>query len=71
MYGMKYKNYGEFFFEYANIKINLMEYKCLCFNQIYWKAFDENLKKRFANTYKFAKHVIDKFILLLRKFYLY
>ena len=35
MYGMKYKNYGEFFFEYANIKINLMEYKCLCFNQIY------------------------------------
>ena len=28
---------------------------------------DEKLKKRFANTYKFSKHYINKFILLLRK----
>ena len=29
--------------------------------------FDENLKKRLANTYKFSKHDINKFILLLQK----
>ena len=31
------------------------------------KKFDENLKKRFANTYKFSNHDIYRFILLLRK----
>ena len=30
------------------------------------KTFDENLKKRFANAYKFSNNVISKFILLLR-----
>ena len=29
--------------------------------------FDENLKKRFANTYKYSNHDINKFILLLQK----
>ena len=29
--------------------------------------FDENLKKRFFNTYKFSAHDIKKFIFLLRK----
>ena len=28
---------------------------------------DENLKKRFVNTYKFSNHDINKFILLLGK----
>ena len=28
------------------------------------KKNDENLKKRFANTYKFSNHDINKFILL-------
>ena len=28
---------------------------------------NENVKKRFANTYKFSNHDISKFILLLRK----
>ena len=41
-------------------------------NEIYQKTFDENVKKRFANTYKFANHDINKFILLLgRSVYLY
>ena len=31
------------------------------------KKFDEDLKKWFANTYKFSSHDIKKFILLLRK----
>ena len=29
--------------------------------------FDKNLKKQFANTYKFSKHGISEFILLLQK----
>ena len=29
--------------------------------------FVENLKNRFANTYNFSNHDINKFILLLRK----
>ena len=33
----------------------------------YQKTFDENLKKKFFNTYKFSNHVISKFILLLPK----
>ena len=31
--------------------------------------FDKNFKKKFANTYKFSNHGIDKFI-LLRRIYL-
>ena len=38
-----------------------------CCNKNYQKILDENLKKRFANTYKFVNHDINKFILLLRK----
>ena len=62
------------FFEYTNIKNNWIEYRywCLYCNEIYQKTFDENVKKRFANTYKFANHDINKFILLLgRSVYLY
>ena len=29
--------------------------------------FDENLKRRFANKYRFSNHDISKFILLLQK----
>ena len=29
--------------------------------------FDENLKKRFVNTYRFSNHDNNKFILLLQK----
>ena len=44
---------------------------CDCFPKIipknfnYEKKFDENLKKRFSNAYKFSNHDINKFILLL------
>ena len=48
--------------EYTNVKDYLILYKCLCCNK-----FDENLKKRFANTFKFCSHDISKFILLLQK----
>ena len=53
--------------EYTNIKVDLIEYKCLCCNKNYQKKFDENLKKLFFNTYKSSNHDINKAILLLQK----
>ena len=39
----------------------------MCCSENYQKMLDENLKKRFVNTYKFSNHDINKFILLLGK----
>ena len=39
----------------------------LCSNKNYQQNFDEQLKERFFNAYKFSKHNNNKFILLLRK----
>ena len=36
----------------------------MCWN--YQKMFDENLKERLVNTYKFSNYDINNFILLLR-----
>ena len=48
------------FFEYANFKDNLKEYKLLCCNKRYQHKFDEKLKERFFNTYKLsATTIID------------
>ena len=41
--------------------------KCLCCNNNQQKNVDEKLKNRFANTYKFSKRDINKFILFLQK----
>ena len=57
----------ECFLEYKKFKGDLIEYKCLCYNKNYEKRFDEKLKKRSFNTYKFSNLDINKFILLLRK----
>ena len=46
---------------------NLIVYQCLWYNKNCQKNLHENLKKRFANIYKFSNHDINKFILLLRK----
>ena len=62
----KYK-YCDCFLEYTNFKDDLIEYKCLCCNKSYQRKFDEKLKERFFNTYKFSHHYNNKFILLLRK----
>ena len=61
---IKYKD-CKCFLEYTNFKDKLIEYKGLCCNKIYQKKIDENIKKRFFNTYKFTD--IKKFTLLLRK----
>ena len=60
------------FLEYESVKDNLMKYKCLYFNKGYSNKFDEKLKKRFKNTFKFSNNDINKLILLLSKgVYLY
>ena len=61
--GIKYKCCG-CLLEYTNFKDDLIEYKCLCCNKNYQHKFDEKLKERFFNTYKFSNHDSDKFILL-------
>ena len=55
------------FFEYKSVKDNLIKYKCLSCNKDYSNNSDEELKKRFKNTYKFSNNDINKFILLFRK----
>ena len=55
------------FLEYTNFKDDLLEYKCLCRNKNYQQKFDEKLKERYFNTYRFSKHISNKFILFLRK----
>ena len=55
------------FLEYESVKDNLIKYKCLSCNKSYCNKIDEELKKRFKNTFKFSINDINNFILLLRK----
>ena len=64
--GIEY-NHCDCFLDYTNFKDDLIEYKCLSCNKSYQRKFDEKLKERFFNTYKFSNHDNNKFILLLRK----
>ena len=60
------------FLEYINFKDDLIEYKYLCCDKTNQQKFDEKLKEKFFNIYKFSNHDINKFLLLLRKdVYLY
>ena len=45
----------------------MIKYKCLSCNKDYSSKIDEELKKRFKNTFKSSNSDINKFILLLRK----
>ena len=67
IYKIKCTNCNKCCPEYTNFKYGLIEFKCLYSNKNYQKKFDENFKKKFVNTYKFAKQDINKFILLLQK----
>ena len=49
------------FLEYESLKGNSIKYKCLSCNENYSSKLDEELKKKFKNTF------INKFILLLKK----
>ena len=45
----------------------MIKYKCLSRNNDYSNKLDEELKKRFNNTYKFSNNDVNKFILSLKK----
>ena len=66
---IKYK-YCDCIFEYTNFKDDLIEQKCLCCNKNYQHKFDERLKERFLNKYKFSHHNDKKFILLFWKMFI-
>ena len=53
--------------EYTNFKYDLIEYKCLTCNKNCQRKFDEKLKERFFNIFKFSNHDNNKSILLLQK----
>ena len=55
------------FLEYESIKGNLIKCKYLFCNKENSNKIDEELKKRFKNTFKFSNNDINKFILLLKK----
>ena len=61
-------NIAAVFLNTQTLKMILIECKCLCSNKNYQQKFDEKLKERFFNTYKFSNHDNDKFGLMLRKF---
>ena len=54
--------------KHANVKDDLIEYKCLCCSKNYQIIFHKNLKKIYFNTYKYFNCEINKCILVLRKF---
>ena len=47
------------FLEYESIKDNLIKYKCLSCNKYYSNKLDEELKKKFKNTFKFSNNDIN------------
>ena len=63
---IKYKDY-DCFLEFENVKDNLIKYKCLSCKKDYSNKIDEELKKRFKNTFRFSNNAINKFILWLSK----
>ena len=55
------------FLESESVKDNLIKYKCVSYNEDYSNKIDEELRKRFKNTFRFSNNDINKFVLLLRK----
>ena len=53
--GIIYK-YCDCVLEYTSVKDDLIEYKWFCCNKNHQQNFDEKLKERFFNTYKFSNH---------------
>ena len=64
--GIKCK-YCEWRLECRNVKIDSIEYKCLCCNRNLRKNIDEKLKKQFVNIQVFSDYDTNKYILLLQK----
>ena len=62
-FGIKSKE--DSYLEYTNVKDDLIVYKYLSSNRNHQKKFDENLRKKFADTIKFSNRAVNKFILLM------
>ena len=63
---IKYKNCN-CFLECTNFKDDLIKYRCSSCNKISKRRFDEKLKERIFNTYKFSNHDNNEFILFFPK----
>ena len=60
--------YCDCFLQYESVKDKLMKYKCLALlHKSHSNKIDEELKKKFKNTFKFSDNDINKYVLLLRK----
>ena len=55
------------FLEYESVKDNSIKSNWLSCIKTYVNKIDEELKKRFKNTFMFSNNDINKFILLLKK----
>ena len=66
LHKIKCKNY-KYFSESKCVKDNLIIHKCLSCSKCYSWKLNEELKKKFKNTFKLSNNDINKFILLLRK----
>ena len=55
------------FLEYRSVEGKSIKYNCSSFNKHFLIKLNEELKKKFRNTFEFSKIIINKFILLLRK----
>ena len=55
------------FLEFESVKDNLIKYKCTSSDKDYLNKTDDELKKRFNNTFKFSDNDINKSIFLLQK----
>ena len=49
------------FLEYQSVKDNLIKYNCLSCNKDYPNKINEELEKRFKNTFKFSNNNINRF----------
>ena len=53
--------------DYIKIKNEKLLLKCFNCNNYYKKKFNQDLIKKFKNTYSFCDNDLNKFVLLLRK----
>ena len=63
---IKCKDY-DCFLEYESVKDNSIKSNWLSCIKTYFNKIDEELKKRFKNTFMFSNNDINTFILLLKK----
>lgn len=48
--------------EYATVKDSTLTFKCVYYNKNYEKKCDDELKKRFENTYRLREKTLTSFV---------